>query len=260
MKTTTRIMLSVAAAALGVGAADAVVITQTINFAGATDLGNVTGVNSTALGSYNGQSYFAFFDSAWGTLDSITIASTYAINSNITVTKIGDSALSGSVRTESGAQFNSSNTTMDGLFNTYLNKNTDGVQLGTGSLDQVAYDLKTAVNTFTDSAQFNGLTKSGTTSDSVLASDIAYFVVSGGGSFTPLLKTLTSTLLSTTGGNATSSQTTQATSSITLTYIYTAAPAPSAVPEPATWGMMVLGFGAMGLAMRRRQRTSVHFG
>jgi hypothetical protein len=37
------------------------------------------------------------------------------------------------------------------------------------------------------------------------------------------------------------------------------APIPS-VPEPATWGMIVLGFGAMGAAMRRRQRTSVSFG
>lgn len=29
----------------------------------------------------------------------------------------------------------------------------------------------------------------------------------------------------------------------------------SAVPEPATWGMMILGFGAVGFAMRRRQAT-----
>ncbi|WP_070156339.1 PEPxxWA-CTERM sorting domain-containing protein [Sphingobium phenoxybenzoativorans] len=29
----------------------------------------------------------------------------------------------------------------------------------------------------------------------------------------------------------------------------------SAVPEPATWAMMVLGFGAMGMAMRRRRRV-----
>jgi len=31
---------------------------------------------------------------------------------------------------------------------------------------------------------------------------------------------------------------------------------PSAVPEPATWGMMLLGFGAIGFSMRRRRRTA----
>ena len=37
--------------------------------------------------------------------------------------------------------------------------------------------------------------------------------------------------------------------------------APGAVPEPATWGMMLLGFGAAGYAMRRRTkvRTNVSF-
>ena len=37
--------------------------------------------------------------------------------------------------------------------------------------------------------------------------------------------------------------------------------ATAAVPEPATWGMMILGFGAMGYAMRRRAkvRTTVSF-
>ncbi len=33
----------------------------------------------------------------------------------------------------------------------------------------------------------------------------------------------------------------------------------SPVPEPATWGMMVIGFGVMGAAMRRRQRVAVSF-
>ena len=35
----------------------------------------------------------------------------------------------------------------------------------------------------------------------------------------------------------------------------------AAVPEPATWGMMILGFGAIGYAMRRRAtvRTGVTF-
>ncbi len=35
----------------------------------------------------------------------------------------------------------------------------------------------------------------------------------------------------------------------------------SAVPEPATWGMMILGFGMLGGAVRYRRRTTrVHFG
>jgi hypothetical protein len=34
-------------------------------------------------------------------------------------------------------------------------------------------------------------------------------------------------------------------------------PAPGAVPEPATWAMMLAGFGAAGLAMRSRRRKVV---
>ena len=36
----------------------------------------------------------------------------------------------------------------------------------------------------------------------------------------------------------------------------TSSPVNAAVPEPATWAMMMLGFGAMGFAMRRRQNMS----
>jgi hypothetical protein len=32
---------------------------------------------------------------------------------------------------------------------------------------------------------------------------------------------------------------------------------PAAVPEPATWTMMLLGFGAVGFAMRRRRRVAL---
>jgi hypothetical protein len=36
-------------------------------------------------------------------------------------------------------------------------------------------------------------------------------------------------------------------------------PAPLPTPEPATWAMSLMGFGAMGAMMRRRPRTSVSF-
>ncbi len=39
-----------------------------------------------------------------------------------------------------------------------------------------------------------------------------------------------------------------------ITFIDTGAPA---VPEPATWAMMLLGFGGIGMAMRRRRRATL---
>lgn len=38
---------------------------------------------------------------------------------------------------------------------------------------------------------------------------------------------------------------------------FTAAAATGAVPEPATWAMMLLGFGAVGYGMRRQRRSSM---
>jgi hypothetical protein len=35
---------------------------------------------------------------------------------------------------------------------------------------------------------------------------------------------------------------------------------PPPVPEPATWAMMLTGFGLIGTALRRRQRTQISFG
>ncbi|MGL6042555.1 MAG: PEPxxWA-CTERM sorting domain-containing protein, partial [Sandaracinobacteroides sp.] len=32
----------------------------------------------------------------------------------------------------------------------------------------------------------------------------------------------------------------------------------SNVPEPATWGMMILGFGLVGATMRRRRAGTLH--
>lgn len=38
--------------------------------------------------------------------------------------------------------------------------------------------------------------------------------------------------------------------------VVTTPPVAGAAPEPATWGMMILGFGVVGFAMRRRQKVA----
>lgn len=45
-----------------------------------------------------------------------------------------------------------------------------------------------------------------------------------------------------------------ASGTVSITYTYTP---PAAVPEPATWLMMIAGFGAVGATMRRRARVRV---
>lgn len=41
-----------------------------------------------------------------------------------------------------------------------------------------------------------------------------------------------------------------------VSFATSADPLAGAVPEPATWAMMLMGFGAIGVAMRRRRRAS----
>lgn len=41
---------------------------------------------------------------------------------------------------------------------------------------------------------------------------------------------------------------------------FTSTPVAAMVPEAATWAMMVIGFGALGASLRRRQRQTVQFG
>lgn len=57
----------------------------------------------------------------------------------------------------------------------------------------------------------------------------------------------------------TGSQETSGGNTRTLTGTVSAAAVPAAVPEPATWAMMLVGFGAIGLGMRRKQPHVVNY-
>jgi hypothetical protein len=54
-----------------------------------------------------------------------------------------------------------------------------------------------------------------------------------------------------TAGNQT--LTVAGTAGSSASYVGTGSFSPSAVPEPGTWAMMIIGFGAIGVAMRRRR-------
>jgi PEP-CTERM motif len=45
-----------------------------------------------------------------------------------------------------------------------------------------------------------------------------------------------------------------------LTFSAELAAVPGAVPEPATWGLMIAGFGVAGAALRRKPKVAVSFG
>lgn len=45
----------------------------------------------------------------------------------------------------------------------------------------------------------------------------------------------------------------------TLTFTYEPTDVEAPIPEPATWAMMIGGFGMMGASLRRRRSTSVRF-
>lgn len=68
-------------------------------------------------------------------------------------------------------------------------------------------------------------------------------------SFNVTLTTLTGVTILGGGGNITSAIDTSLGYDATVTYTYTA---PSPAPEPATWALMLGGFGVVGAALRRR--------
>jgi hypothetical protein len=248
------------AALLGsASAANATMITQSQS---------VTAVPTDVSGSVVGT--FNLFNTALGTLNSVTFTTSYGFSSTITVTA-GSTGANGSTRTESAMNYSSSNSAitavLNGMVNTADVSNGDGgtATIGSSSLTPVAYDVMSRAATFNLSANqqtspglstatnngSGGQDFSTTSGADTNSSDLSAFSAAGGGTFLIDFTTLTGTVTTTSSGNDSSSQSTAADAGFTIVYNYTAA-APTGVPEPAS--MALLGAGLVGAGLVRRRK------
>lgn len=114
--------------------------------------------------------------------------------------------------------------------------------------DQIFTDMKFAIQ----------LTQAGTFDVYYLLSGSSTFTLAatGGNDISQAGKTNTNYLVDITGGTFDAIQIVSTTPIFQVEQMSINSAEPGSVPEPATWAMMLLGFGGIGMAMRRSRRKS----
>lgn len=209
---------------------------------------------------------FQLFDSQDGarTLTGITLGDTFGFTTTITVSNSGSRGSTGYATTTSLLGLSAANSSQDAVIQRLLNTGSaiyyapDDDDFSnpltfhystSGTSNQQNYTLAKGA-TQTLSPDGTASASSGPVMDSV-ASELAAFIASGTTSTgTILFSTLTNSDLHNTGGNTDASQRTSAQGAFSIAYTYVIPD--SSVPEPATWAMMIAGFGLVGYGMRRR--------
>ena len=201
-----------------------------------------------------------YFDSNLGTLESLTVSTSYGFNSSITVTNRAANGSIGTASTESTLILSAQNGSVNSVLQNLLNTAVDPIIYG--GYSTITLDLNStkkannlAPNTSTVLSSTAATQNSGSTSDSRPA-DLLAFEVAGGGATNLIANTFTQTNLSNNGGNTTATESTNAQAAFTIYYTYDNSTATtntnvSQVPEPAT--LTMLGVGLLGAGTLRRR-------